>query len=190
MNQNAPTKEKPKPNQKRKTTNKFNLHQMSNKYQGADVHSWVDQKKRETQTFFRWIQALTSHSFQSSTTIFQPAKSTFRCWDRRKAINPSPDQGKFLILTQSTFSTPYFSTGKIIRKCVVFNAAQDFYHMKNWEKKEINISTRENIPKLLTTIKGHSRFLNGLNTSRKKTLINRFRGSHHSNLLNRVKTSL
>jgi hypothetical protein len=51
MNRNALTKEKLKQNPKRKMINKLNLPQMSNKFQGADVHSWEDQRRREILTF-------------------------------------------------------------------------------------------------------------------------------------------
>jgi hypothetical protein len=75
MRPNALTKEKPKRKPRKTTTNKWNHPLINNKFQEEDVHSWVDQKKRETLTFSKQTLAMMSPSSQNSITTFRPTRS-------------------------------------------------------------------------------------------------------------------
>lgn len=70
MRPNALTKEKPKKKPRKTTTNKWNHHLINNKFQEEDVHSWVDQKKKETLTFSKQTLVTMSPSSPNSITTF------------------------------------------------------------------------------------------------------------------------
>lgn len=143
---NALIKERNKLKLKKPTTSKLNHPLTKKKFQEVDVHSWEDLKKRETPICFSQPQVLMNHSFLNSTTIFQPTKSTFHFWRKRKA-NQSQDQDKYSTIIQFIFNIHCSSTEKTTRRFEASNAAPDSCHMKNSEKRETNISTRVNMPR-------------------------------------------
>jgi hypothetical protein len=77
MRQNVLTKENPKRNLRKTMINKLNPPLMNNKFQGVDVHSWVDQRKKEIPTFSKPILGMMSPSSQNSIITSQPTKLIF-----------------------------------------------------------------------------------------------------------------
>lgn len=169
MRQNVPTKEKPKRNPRKTTINKSNHPPMNKKFQGVDVHSWVDQKKRGILTFSKTILATMNPLSQNSITIFRPTKLIFPWWDKRKANNRSQGPEKSLTLTQFTSNIPSSLTEKITKKSEESSAAQDSCPTRNSEKRETSTSTKENMPRLLITMKELFPCSSGSNNSKKTT---------------------
>lgn len=60
---------------------------------------------------------------------------------------PKWEQDKLLIPIQFISSILFFTKDKIIKKSEKFNVVPDFFLIKNLEKKEINITIKENIMK-------------------------------------------
>lgn len=151
----------------KRKVNSSTLHLMSNKFQGVDVHSWVDLKRNETLTWYKKAQASTSLSCQNLITTCHRTKLTFQWWDERRVRNQWVRWDRCLTGTRFTCNTACSSTDRTTRKWEALSVALGSCRMRNWGRRETNTSTREITARHWDIMKGLCPYSGGSSTSKR-----------------------